>query len=329
MSSEAMKSSIVLLAAAVSFFHLPPEAEAGCPFQNPFWFVEKPIVVAVTDEMGETVPNKIRVMWGRMENFKCVDYFQVEYFQRQNPAGTLLRTARINRHRRSVEIEVLPCTEYFFKVIASEDWKGMREDFKMFSEVVGYKVDYTPRFVRPPVVKERRRGQDGVRDREAEREARRRAQEARRREYERRLAMGRNGGVDPYGQMPSDEDPLGTTAAPPEDFTIRITWRLVDVDYPNCLDYFVLDYYDTLYNETGFSRTIARPFRTPKFQLEVSSIVVPCELVMEVVHILEKYSNRILPVRITNSSSVFSGTMANTHCPTGKKLAHCSPCGEC
>ena len=51
------------------------------------------------------LPNKIKLMWGRMENFKCVDYFQVEYFQRKNPAGTVQMTPRINRHRRSVEIE--------------------------------------------------------------------------------------------------------------------------------------------------------------------------------------------------------------------------------
>ena len=120
------------------------------------------------------LPNKIRLMWGRMENFKCVDYFQVEYFQRKNPAGTVQMTPRINRHRRSVEIEerlklqcsgnaifssdcvnptyfsfqVTPCVDYFFKVIASEDWKGLREDFKMFSEVIGYKLDYTPKFIR-------------------------------------------------------------------------------------------------------------------------------------------------------------------------------------
>ena len=49
----------------------------GCPFQNPFWFYEKPVVVNVFDENGEMVANKMRVMWGRMENFKCVDYFQV------------------------------------------------------------------------------------------------------------------------------------------------------------------------------------------------------------------------------------------------------------
>jgi len=53
--------------------------EAGCPFQNPFWFVEKPDVVSVFDENGEMVPNKVRVVWGRMENFKCVDYFQVRF----------------------------------------------------------------------------------------------------------------------------------------------------------------------------------------------------------------------------------------------------------
>jgi hypothetical protein len=40
-------------------------------------FVEKPVVVNVFDEEGDMLPNKVRVMWGRMENFKCVDYFQV------------------------------------------------------------------------------------------------------------------------------------------------------------------------------------------------------------------------------------------------------------
>ena len=54
--------------------------EAPCPFQNPFWFVDKPMVASVFDENGEMVPNKVRVMWNRMENFKCVDYFQVIMF---------------------------------------------------------------------------------------------------------------------------------------------------------------------------------------------------------------------------------------------------------
>ena len=50
----------------------------------------------------------------------------------------------------------------------------------------------------------------------------------------------------------------------PEHFIIRVQWRLSDIDYPNCLDYFVMDYYDTLYNETAFTRSFPRPFRSPK-----------------------------------------------------------------
>ena len=38
------------------------------------------MVASVFDENGEMVPNKVRVMWNRMENFKCVDYFQVIMF---------------------------------------------------------------------------------------------------------------------------------------------------------------------------------------------------------------------------------------------------------
>ena len=53
------------------------KALGGCPFQNPFWFYDKPVVVNVFDENGEMVANKMRVMWGRLENFRCVDYFQV------------------------------------------------------------------------------------------------------------------------------------------------------------------------------------------------------------------------------------------------------------
>ena len=67
---------LVLLIFTHKILHL---AKAGCPFQNPFWFVEKPAVASVFDENGEMVANKVRVIWGRMENFKCVDYFQVSF----------------------------------------------------------------------------------------------------------------------------------------------------------------------------------------------------------------------------------------------------------
>ena len=86
----------------------------GCPFQNPFWFVDRPRVEAVTAARGSGdnatsgggfLP-RVRLMWGSIENFKCVDYFYVEYFQMKDPAGTARRSSRIARDRRSLEIEV-------------------------------------------------------------------------------------------------------------------------------------------------------------------------------------------------------------------------------
>ena len=86
----------------------------GCPFQNPFWFVDRPRVEAVTAARGKGdnatsgggfLP-RVRLMWGSIENFKCVDYFYVEYFQMKDPAGTARRSSRIARDRRSLEIEV-------------------------------------------------------------------------------------------------------------------------------------------------------------------------------------------------------------------------------
>ncbi len=227
------------------------------------------MVVPVTDETGAIRPDRIRIMWGRMENFKCVDYFQVEYFQRLAPQSTVQMTPRINRHRRSMEIEVLPCTDYFFKVIASEDWKGMREDFKMFSEVVAYSVDYTPRFVRSPVVVERPRTQQEL-TREELRAQRRREMQRKRQMYGHMMVADEEEGNGEIGEVDVQEEE--------EDILVKVTWRLSDIDYPHCLDRFVLEYFDTLYNETGLSRTIARPFTRGAFDVEVASTEVPCEM---------------------------------------------------
>ena len=224
-------------------FYLVKYSFAGCPFQNPFWFYDKPVVVNVyADE--EIIANKVRVMWGRMENFKCVDYFQVEYFQRLNPQETVAMTQRINRHRRSVEIEVVPCTEYFFKVIASEDWNGMREDFKVFSEVVRFRVEYTPKFSKRPIVKERGRTRP-----------------------------------PPQLQTPPPDSTGNPVIKPrePEEFTIKVGWFLKDIDYPICLDYFELDYYDTSFNSSKFLVPFKRPFRRQKFEFEIKNTEAPCE----------------------------------------------------
>ena len=69
-----------------------------------------------------------------------------------------------------------------------------------------------------------------------------------------------------YEAMAADEsiDPAVRPTSAPEELTIRVSWKLSDIDYPICLEYFTLEYYDTLYNETGFSRAFPRPFRQPR-----------------------------------------------------------------
>ena len=51
-----------------------------------------------------------------MENFKCVDYFQIEYYEPDDFDGTFKSSGRINRHRNSYDIDVKPCRDYIFKV---------------------------------------------------------------------------------------------------------------------------------------------------------------------------------------------------------------------
>ena len=35
-----------------------PRAWSGCPFQNPFWFLDRPSVVTVMDSAGEMVADR-------------------------------------------------------------------------------------------------------------------------------------------------------------------------------------------------------------------------------------------------------------------------------
>ena len=41
------------------------------------------------------------------------------------------------------------------QVIASEDWRGVRQDYRVGSDTVKFRVDYAPKFIRPPVITER------------------------------------------------------------------------------------------------------------------------------------------------------------------------------
>ena len=124
----------------------------------------------------------------------------------------------------------------------------MREDFKVFSEVVRFRVEYTPKFTTPPMVKERGRKR-------------------------------KNELVPPPQIIAPDSTgaPVPEPPAPPEEFTLKVGWRLKDIDYPICLDYFEVDYYDTYFNSSKFLKPYTRPFRRQKFEFEIKSTEVPCE----------------------------------------------------
>jgi len=252
---------LLLTMVTVSLLH---QTKAGCPFQNPFYFVDRPSVVTVVDSEGLMVADRVRVSWGRLENFKCVDYFQIEYYVKDDMANTVKLSDRINRHRRSHDIDIKPCTDYLFKVIASEDWNGMREDFKMASDTISFRVDYAPRFKRPPRVIERKiRLPRPTRPRRSKRGVTEPTVWAR----EKRAPL-----LEEVGQVP-------TTPGEPEPdlpFNILVQWRLNDIDWPMCLDYFEFDYYDIVYNESVFMQTFSRPFLEQQMEFELLNTKVPC-----------------------------------------------------
>ena len=46
-------------------------------------------------------------------------------------------------------------SDVVLQVIASEDWRGVRQDYRVGSDTVKFRVDYAPKFIRPPVITER------------------------------------------------------------------------------------------------------------------------------------------------------------------------------
>ena len=51
----------------------------------------------------------MRVSWGRVQNFQCVDYFQIEYWNEEDPEGSFAVSEVINRPRTSHDITIAPC----------------------------------------------------------------------------------------------------------------------------------------------------------------------------------------------------------------------------
>ena len=95
---------------------LPTPSWSACPFQNPFSFLDPPMVTNVVDKDGKVAADRVRVSWGKVDNFKCVDFFQIEYYENHDPVNTVQMTDKINKNRKSFDIDIKPCSDYRFKV---------------------------------------------------------------------------------------------------------------------------------------------------------------------------------------------------------------------
>ena len=65
---------------------------------------------------GKVAADRVRVSWGKVDNFKCVDFFQIEYYENHDPVNTVQMTDKINKNRKSFDIDIKPCSDYRFKV---------------------------------------------------------------------------------------------------------------------------------------------------------------------------------------------------------------------
>ena len=105
--------SALFLAVVLQVIH---HTWSACPFQNPFSFLDLPAVTTVVDKAGKVAPDRVRVTWGKVDNFKCVDFFQIEYYEQHDPSGTVKMSGKINKNRKSIDLEIFPCSDYRFKV---------------------------------------------------------------------------------------------------------------------------------------------------------------------------------------------------------------------
>ena len=113
-------------------------------------------------------------MWiefGRINNLKCVDYFRVTYTKSDKTGVTTITTDPIDRLEKGALMTVVPCTLYTFRVAAYEEFHGTGRRFKMLSNEVNkttlyctvlctvqvnFTLDYTPKFVKKPIVWEKK-----------------------------------------------------------------------------------------------------------------------------------------------------------------------------
>merc|ERR1712079_356222 len=175
----------------------------SCPFQQPLYFKDDPIIQPVLDEFGETKADEVWIEFGRINNLKCVDYFRVTYTKSDKTGVTTITTDPIDRLEKGALMTVVPCTLYTFRVAAYEEFHGTGRRFKMLSNEVNFTLDYTPKFVKKPSLLSNAR--------------------------QRQLLSREKRGI--FRRTTTTER---TTTEP--FLTIQIVWDLGYIDFPICLD---------------------------------------------------------------------------------------------
>ena len=92
-------------------------------------------------------------MWiefGRINNLKCVDYFRVTYTKSDKTGVTTITTDPIDRLEKGALMTVVPCTLYTFRVAAYEEFHGTGRRFKMLSNEVNSTLNYTVLYCTAP-----------------------------------------------------------------------------------------------------------------------------------------------------------------------------------
>jgi len=215
---------------------------SSCPFQSPFYFVNSPALQPVLDEFGELIPDQIWVEFGPVMNHKCVDYYRVTYKKKDKSGITEVTSDRIGKYEPGAQMTVVPCTLYTFRIAAYEEFQGTGNRFKMFSNEVNFTLDYSPKFIKEPLVWEKEASP---------------------------MSRVRN---------PREIHPYSTTTPRPttEPFLIVTTvWDLTYIDFPICLDRVEFQYENIQWEESSFKEV----FDDPKHRMSfvVSNKQLPCD----------------------------------------------------
>jgi len=219
---------------------------SSCPFQHPFYFLDEPVLQPVLDEFGEALADQVWIQFGEINNIKCVDYFRVTYTKTDKTGVTTLTSDPISRLEKGAQMTVVPCTLYTFRVAAYEEFHGTGRRFKMLSSEVNFTLDYTPKFIKDPLVMERKASPlSNVRVKSP----------IQKRDIYKRTTTTERTTTEPF-------------------LAVQIIWNLSYIDFPICLDRVEFEYLNLEWQEAPFTEIFDNP--KGRMSFVISNKQLPC-----------------------------------------------------